>query len=75
MVSQSMIYDVLYVYHYYHTAQHHHHHRQQQKYTAHVAIRLLLRQHRSGIEIPLRIIITFFFMFHAQSNACMEVKK
>jgi len=66
------------IYHYYYTAQHHHHHhhRQQQKYIAHVAIRLLLRQQRSGIEIPLPTYYYFlFFMLHARSNACMEVKK
>lgn len=51
-----MLYN-LYVYHYYYIAQHYHH-RQQQKYIAHVAIRLLLlQQQRSGIEIPLLIII------------------
>jgi len=53
------MHDLCSIYHYFYTAQNHHrhhHHRQQQKYIAHVAIQLLLsllRQQRSGIDIPL----------------------
>jgi len=51
-----------------------HHYRRQQKYIAHVALRLLLLQYQSWIEIPL-LLLYFFFMFRTRSTSCIEIKK